>query len=143
MRDGEARAGGRMHAQTLENLIGAPASGLQPDLIEAQDVAIRMPVGGLRKLVQGIDERLEFLRKLGEYRAQHPARAARVRHCKRSVGASAHRDVIVDVDELARETLGKEAGNEERYAPEPLQAAVAVLGRGRLEGLRKHDGERL
>src|ERR1700722_18768087 len=143
MRDGEARTRGRVHTQALENLVRALASGLQPDFIEPQNVAIRMPVGRLRKLVQGIDERLEFLRKLGEYRAQYAPRAARVRHRKRAVGASAHRDVIVDVDELAGETLGEEPGNEERYIPEPLQAAVAVLGRGRLEGLRQHDGERL
>ena len=57
-----------------------------------------------------------------------PARAAGVRNGKRAVGASAHRDVVVDVDELPCETLRKESRDEQRYIAEALQAAVTVLG---------------
>src|SRR6185437_15052646 len=124
---------GRVDTQALEQRIGAAASGLEPDLVEPQDVLVGMRVGGLGQLVEGIHHGLEFLRQLREDVAQHPALAPGQHLTKDAVGAPAHRDVIVDVDELAREALRKEAGDEERDIAKPLQVAVAVVGRARLE----------
>src|SRR6516164_1286081 len=49
-----------------------------------------------------------------------------LREC--AVGAPAHGDVVIDVDELGSETLGEEPGDEQRHVPEPLQVAVALGG---------------
>jgi hypothetical protein len=46
---------------------------------------------------------------------------------ERAVGAAAHRDVVVDVDQLAREALREEAGDEQRDVAEPAQRFVALL----------------
>ncbi len=51
--------------------------------------------------------------------------------------------MIVDVDQLAREALREEAGDEQRYVAQALQVAIAVAGRSRLERFGQHDDQRL
>src|SRR5487761_318759 len=111
---GELRSGGRgrIDAEALEKRIGAAAAGLEPDLVEPQDVLVGMRVGCLRELIERIDHGLEFLRQLREDVAEHLALAPSQRFGENSVGAPSHGDVIVDVDQLAREALREEAGDE-------------------------------
>src|SRR5450759_4001633 len=66
MRERAACAGRRLYSQALEYLVRAATARLQPDFIEAQEVAIRMAVGALGEFVQSIDERLEFAGELGK-----------------------------------------------------------------------------
>ena len=113
MRERAACAGRRLYSQALEYLVRAATARLQPDFIEAQDVAIRMAVGALGEFVQSIDERLEFAGELGKDCTQDPPWAARVRGGKRAVGTPAHGNVVVNVDELPREALCKESGDEQ------------------------------
>ena len=126
----------------LQQRVAAAAAGLEPDLVEAQDVLVGMGMGRLGELVERIDHGLEFLRQLREDVAEHPALAPGQRFGEHGVGAPAHGDVIVDVDQLAREALREEAGDEERDVSQALQAAVAVAGAARLERLRQHDHQR-
>src|ERR1700722_19763491 len=135
--------GGGLDTEALQEVIAAPAAGLQPDLVEPQDVFVRVGVGSLADLVQGIDHRLEVLRELAEHLAQYPPLPARHGVGERGVGMTAHGDVVVDVDELARKTLREESRDEEGDITETLQAAVAILRRARLEGFGEHDYEGL
>src|SRR5450432_3106253 len=105
VREGGPAGSTGVDAQALEQRVAALAAGLQPDLVEPQDVAIRVPVGALADLVQGIHERLEFRGQLGEYAGQHALAAAGGRLGKRTVGAATHRNVIVDIDQLRGESL--------------------------------------
>src|SRR5579875_2121962 len=103
---------GRIDPEALEERVAAAAAGLQPDFIEAQDVLGRVRIGALGELVERIDHGLELLRELREHVAEDPALAAGERFREHAVGAPAHGDVIVDVDQLAREALREEAGDE-------------------------------
>ena len=51
--------------------------------------------------------------------------------------------MVVDIDQLAREALSEEAGDEQRHIAQPLQVAVTVAGGPRLERLRQHQCQRL
>src|SRR5579863_5857278 len=140
----ELRSGGhrRIDAEALEERVAAPAAGLEPYLVEPQDILVGMRVGCLRELVERIDHGLEFLRQLREYTDQDPAFAAGQRFGEDAVGTPSHRDVIVDVDQLACEALRKKPGNEERDVAQALQVAVAVAGGACLERLGQHDDQR-
>src|SRR5882762_684364 len=71
----EGRAAGcrRIDAEALENVVAAAAAGLQPDLVQPEDVLVGMRVGSLAQLVQRIDHRLKLLGELAEHVAQDPA----------------------------------------------------------------------
>src|SRR4030088_2337404 len=75
--EGRTAGGRRIDAQALENVEATAAAGLQPDLIEPQDVLVGMRVRSLAQLVQRIDHRLKLLGQLAEYVAQHPASSPR------------------------------------------------------------------
>src|SRR5581483_9644665 len=119
--------GRRIDSETLEDRIAAAAAGLEPDLVEPQHVLVEMRVGALRELIERIHHRLEFLRQLREHAAEHPALAAGEGFGKNAVGAPAHGDVIVDVDQLAGEALREEPGDEQRDVAQALQIAIAVI----------------
>ncbi len=72
-----------------------------------------MRVRGLAEFVQRIDERLEFIRQLRKHAAQNFPAASRERFPERRIGAAAHRNVVVDVDQLAREATSEEPGYEQ------------------------------
>src|SRR5579885_3877708 len=118
---GSARACG-IDAQALEDRVGAAAAGLEPYLVEPQDVLVGMRICGLRELVERIDHGLEFLRQLREDVAEHPALATRQRLGEDAVGAPSHGDVIIDVDQLAREALCEEAGDRSEEHTSELQS---------------------
>src|ERR1700730_856322 len=134
-----ATSGGGLHAETLQDVVGAPATGLQPDLVQPQNVLVRVGVRGLADFVQSIDHRLEVLRQLAEYLAENPRFASGHRVGKGSVGPTAHGDVIVDVDQLARKALCEESRDEERDIAQTLQAAVAISRGTRLQSFGEHD----
>ena len=90
------------------------AAGLDPQLVQAQPVAIRMLVGALADLVERVDHRRELRGQLGEHLAQRAAARRAAILGERAVGSSTHGDVVVDVDQLARETGGEEPGDEQR-----------------------------
>ncbi len=102
-----------------------------------------MGIGGLAELVEGVHQRLELVGQLGEHRAEHAPASPRQRLAERCIRPAAHRNVVVDVDQLARKATREESGNEQGDVAEPLQAPIAVAGAGRFERLRQHDDERL
>ena len=61
---------------------------------------------------------------------------------QRAVGVAAHRDVIVDVDQFAREAAREESGDEQRDVAEALQRALARGGTRRLERFGQHVRQR-
>src|SRR5579859_1892472 len=95
----------RLYTQTLENVIAALAAGLQPDFIQPQNVLVGMGVVALADFVQCIHHGLKLLGQLVEHLAQDFSLAARQRVAQRGVGSTAHVNVIVDINELAREAL--------------------------------------
>src|SRR5579864_6756877 len=97
-------AWGGVDAEALELRIAAGTAGLQPDLVQAQDVQVRVPPGALTDLVERIDHRLELLRQLREHGREHPPPAPRDGLRQLAVGPPPHGNVIVDVDEFRRET---------------------------------------
>ena len=105
---------------------------------------IRVRVRHFRNLVEDVDEALELLRQLEEDGGECLAadRAAQVVG-ERAVGTAAHGDVVVDVDQLAREALREEAGDEQRDVTEATQRFVALLGGRRFGGVGEHVRERL
>src|SRR5258708_16121912 len=117
-----------MHTEPSEQRVAAGTAGRQPDLVETQDVPVRVRVGALAYFVERVHQRLEFLRQLGKYRRQHPSPAPCGRRGERRISAPAHGDVVVDVDEPGGEAAREEAGDEERHVAEALQKAVALGG---------------
>src|SRR5580704_18363445 len=137
-----ATGDGRIDAETLELAVAPRATGLQPYLVQAQDVGIRARPVPLAHLVERIDHWLELARQLTEYAGECPAARMPGRVRQRVVGTTAHGDVVVDVDQLAREAVGKEPGDEKRHVAKALQGAVLMGGIGwRLERLTQHRRE--
>src|SRR6267154_3936899 len=66
----------RIDTEALENVVTTAAAGLQPDLVQPQDVLVRMCVRSLAHLVQRIDQRLKLLGELAEHITQDPASSA-------------------------------------------------------------------
>ena len=62
---------------------------------------------------------------------------------KRAVGAPAHGDVIVDVDELAGEALREKSGDEQRHVAQRCKPRLRSRRGRRLERLGQHDHQRL
>src|SRR5579872_4461056 len=81
---------GGIDSETLQERVAAAAAGLEPDLIEPQDVLVGMRMGALRELVERIHHGLEFLRQLREHVAEHPALAAGEGFSEHAVSAPAH-----------------------------------------------------
>src|SRR3954471_23942107 len=136
-------AGGRwIDTEALQQVKAAAAAGLQPDLIQPQDVLVSMLIRGLAHFIQCIDHGLELLGQLTEHFAQHAATAARQCFSERGIGPSAHRDVIVDINQLASEALREEPGYEQGNISEALQATIAIFARRSLQRFRQHDHER-
>src|SRR5690606_27420879 len=118
----------RRDAESPQYREGARAAGLQPDFVQPQDILVAVRVRVLRHFVEHVHEPLELLRKLQEHRGERLA-AQRASHVlsQRAVGASAHGDVIVDIDELAREALREEPRDEQGDVAEATQRCVALL----------------
>jgi len=86
-----------------------------------------MLIGALADLVERVDHRLKLDGEFGKYLA-HRARARRWAALgERPVSLPAHRDVVVDVDELAREPRGEEPRDEQRNVAQALQASFEAL----------------
>jgi hypothetical protein len=133
----------RLHTELAQQPMRTPAAGLHPDLIEAQDVRIGMAMRHFAHFVERVHQPLELLRQLG-VDGRHAASGQRALQGvgQRPVGIAAHGDVIVDVDELARETAREESGDEQRYVAETLQAALPRrLARG-VERIGEHVRQR-
>src|SRR5512146_1732023 len=79
VRELRAAGRGRIDAEALQQRVGAAAAGLEPYLVEPQDVLVGMRVGGFRELVERIDHGLEFFGQFRENAAEHPALASRQR----------------------------------------------------------------
>src|SRR5579863_765333 len=141
--EGRPAGSRRVDSEALQQTVAAATPRLQPDLVQAQDVLVGVGIRGLADVVQGIHQRLKFLRQLGEDVAEDARPAARKCLGERPIRAAAHRDVIVDIDQLAGKALREESSHEQRDISEALQPAVPMLSGGRLERLRKHHDERL
>src|SRR6516165_10103705 len=134
-----AAGAGGIYPEPLELGVAAGAAGLQPDLVETQDVAVGLRARALAHLVQRLDHGLELLGQLREHRGKHASAAARARLREGPVSAAAHGDVVVDVDELGGEAVSKEAGDEQRYVAKTLQVTQPLGGaRPRLQRLAQH-----
>ena len=120
----------------------ARTAGLEPDLVQPQDVGLGVASRRIADLAQRIHQRLELGRQFGKYPSQDLPAAARQAARQRAVGAAAHRDVIVDVDQLARKAVGEEAGDEQRHIAQALQAAFALERARRLERIGQHLHQR-
>src|ERR1700720_372661 len=92
---GERRTAGRrrIDAKALENIVATATARLQPDLVQPQDVFVRVGVRSLAHLVQRIDHWLKLLGQLAEHAAQYPAPATRQCFGEGRVRTSAHGDV--------------------------------------------------
>src|SRR5579871_6764981 len=93
VREGRAAGVARIDPEALQQPEAARAAGLEPDLVEPQDVAVGVPVGTLADLVERIHQRLELAGQLGEYPGQRTLAAARGGMRERAVGTPAHGDV--------------------------------------------------
>src|SRR5262245_22665302 len=93
-----ARGERRLDGDPAQQRLRAAAAGLQPDLVEAQDVAVAVRVRHLAHFVECVYEALELLCELAEHARERLAAATAHAVGERAVGAAAHRDVIVDVD---------------------------------------------
>ena len=119
--------------ESLQDRVRARAAGLQPDLVQPQDVAVGVRVRHLATSLSTSTSRWNFCASSRKTAANARPRSVRAQVVRqRAVGAAAHRDVVVDVDELAREALREESGDEQRDVAEPLQRFVALLRRRRL-----------
>src|SRR6202050_2509102 len=100
VREGGAAAAGRIDPEALQLLVAARTAGLEPHLVETQHVAVAVRAAALTYLVERIHHGLELARQLREHVAEHAAAPVLGRLRQRAVGAAAHGDVIVDVDQL-------------------------------------------
>src|SRR5215472_7007317 len=107
-----AAGGGGIDTEPLELRVAAGAAGLQPDLVETQDVAVGLRARALAHLVQRLDHGLKLLGQLREHRGEHASAAMRGRLREGPISAAAHGDVVVDVDELRGEAVSEEPGDE-------------------------------
>ena len=95
----------RNHAKRTQLAGRSRRPGTQPDFVQPHDVLIGVHIGRIRNLVEHINERLELGGQFVEHVAEH-GRAAPISHGVRkiTVSRSAHGDVVVDIDLVARET---------------------------------------
>src|SRR5580698_10221769 len=96
------------HAQLAQQRARSLTAGLEPKLVEPQHVLLRVAATRVADLAQCIHQWLKFGGQLREYLAQYPAPSAREGCGQRTVGPSTHRDVIVDVDQLAGKAVCEE-----------------------------------
>src|SRR5437868_845898 len=102
------------HTQLLQQAERARTTGLQPNLVETQDVAVAMGMCHLGHVVQHIDQTLELVSEFSEYHCECLTADAGTRVVgKRAVRVATHGNVIVDVDQPARKALRKESGNKQ------------------------------
>ena len=121
----------------------ARAAGLEPDLVLTQHVAIGVRMRHLADVVERVDEPLELLCEFTKHSGERPAaRAASAAVGQRAVSAAAHRNVVIDIDEAAREALREKASDEQRDIAEPLQGSRTFLGRACVGRLGEHQRER-
>src|ERR1700722_19885231 len=93
--------------ELAQQAVGARTAGLEPDLVQPQDVGLGVAPRRIADLTQRIHQRQELGRKLREYTAHDLPAATRQAAGQGAVGAPAHRNVIVDVDQLARKAVGE------------------------------------
>ncbi len=118
-------------------------AGLHPYLVQPQDVRVGVSIGHLADFVQRIHQRLKLLRELridGRDAASRHGALHGIR--QRAVGVSAHGDVVVDVDQFAREAAREESRDEQRDIAEALQAPLPRGGGRRLERIGQHVRQR-
>src|SRR5260370_4304248 len=100
-------------------------------------------VGHLADLIEGVVQGLKFPRELRVNRRYAAARHGALHGIRqRAVRVSAHRDVIVDVDQFAREAAREKSRDEQGDVSEALQAPLPRSGCRRLERIRQHLRER-
>src|SRR5690349_5416946 len=134
------RAGEQGDPTLAEPLRDALRAREEEPLVEADEAAVRAQVGELRDLGEEVDELREALRQLPEQllRARRAARLVG----EGVVGPLAHRDVVVDVNDRARERVAEEPRHEERGVAEALQVPPARLAVA-LERALQDERERL
>src|SRR5690606_26556216 len=133
-----------LDAEATKYPLSALAAGLQPDVVETQDVDVVAAPRLVAHLVQHVDEVLKLRRELGKDGREYlPAHAAANVLRQRAVGRAAHPHVVIDVHLPPREALSEEAGDKQRDVADPLQSEVALLRRARVHRLGKNQRERL
>jgi len=94
--------------------------------------------------IERIHQTLEFLRQLRVHRGDAaPGHGALQGIRQRAVGVAAHGNVIVDIDQFAREAAREKARDEQRHIAEALQRAMPRAGAGSFQGIRQHMRQRL
>src|ERR1700733_14242106 len=116
-----AAGAGGIDPQALQLPVAARAAGLQPDLVQAQDIAVAMRGVALAHLVERVHHGLEFLGQLREYARQYPPAAMGCGLRQSAVRAAAHGDVVVDIDEFPGKAAREEAGDEQCHVAQALQ----------------------
>src|SRR6202790_921937 len=96
-------------------------------------------VGYLADFIEGVDQRLKFPRELRVNRRYAASRDGALHGIRqRAVRVSAHRDVVVDVDQFAREAAREKSRDEQGDVAEALQAPLPRSGGRRLQRIRQH-----
>jgi hypothetical protein len=102
-----------------------------------------MMIGHLADFIESVDQRLKFARELRVNRRYAAARHGALHGIRqRTVCVSAHRDVVVDVDQFAREAAREKSRDEQGDVAEALQAPLPRSGGRRLERIRQHLRQR-
>src|SRR5262249_10181982 len=108
-----------------------------PFLVQSQDVGIRRERAALTYLAKDIHERGELAGKFVEHIAERHVSTAR----KRTVRALPKLNVVVDVDETARQAVGEKARDEEREITD-FAKPIALDAAARLQCAREPDAKR-
>src|SRR5262245_5530472 len=124
--------GVRNDAALDEELAAAWTAGPQPLLVEPQEIGVGRARRALAHLGQDVDEVDEPGAELGKNRREGIGLDA----AQRVVRAAANGDVVIDVDKLAIQRVGKESGDEQRHVADFFQAG-ALLNAGTIERARE------
>jgi hypothetical protein len=121
-----------------EQVAAASAARTHPLLIQSQYVRVRRQRASFAHLAEHVNARGELARQFIEDIAKRRIAAPR----ERAVRNLSELDVVVDVDEAAREAVGKEPGDEEWEIPD-FAKAIALAAAARLQRARETNPERL
>src|SRR5258705_2287619 len=113
-----------------EQIAAAPAAGPHPFLIESQHVGVGREGTPFTDLAEHVDARRKFA---GEF-VEHVTERGIAAPSERSIRALSQLDVVIHVDQAAREAVSEETGDEQRQVAD-FAEAVALAAPARLQGM--------
>ena len=120
------------------------AAGAGPGLVQSFDVRVVRKVTALAHLTQHIDKIAKLTGELGKHLTESLFEQRAVSMTgKRPVSAFAHGGVIIEIDNLSLQTVGKNAGDKQRYITQSAQRFAPRIGVRLIQRIGVHQRQRL